>query len=106
MRVIKLQPSNFTDNISDNGEEQTKLPYPFFVNEDGSVRNQDFWRGVVARVVGFQKDGAVQQIDLWWTKAFQDPENTVGMYLVTADNRGTFSTHNTAIMSVEVLDLA
>lgn len=105
MKVIKIQPSNFVDNISDNGEEQTKLPYPFFVNEDGSVRNQEFWRGAVSRVVGFQKDHNVQQIDLWWSGAVTDPQKTVGMYLVTADDHGAFSTHDTAVMSAEEMEL-
>lgn len=103
-RVIKLQPAEFIDNISDGGHVGTKLPYPFYVNEAGEVANQEFWRGDPLRVVGFQRDLARHEVDLWWNDAFADPERCVGMYLVTADNRGGMGVHQTAIASVEVLE--
>lgn len=102
--MTKLQPSAFTDQLTEDGHQLTKLPYPFFVNEDGSVRRQDVWAGQVVRVVGFQRDLAVQQIDLWWKQAVQEPERAVGMYLVTADSKGDLGSHSTAISSVEVID--
>lgn len=105
MKVFKIQPSSFTDNISDDGHEQTSLPYPFFVNEDGSIRNQEFWRGSVARVVGFQNDLNVQVIDLWWSQAARNPQAMVNMYLVTADDKNNLASHRTAIMSVEVMEV-
>lgn len=100
--LIKIQPSAFTDQIRD-GHQMTKLPYPFFVEEDGSVANQDLWRGNPAKVIGFQADLAVSQIDLWWADAVKDPARAVGMYLVTADVMGSWETHMTAIETVEML---
>lgn len=100
--LIKLQPEPFVDQIVD-GQELTKLPYPYAADETGAIQNQDFWQGHVARVVGFQKDLAHQQIDLWWADVVEDPQQAVGMYLVTADSKGDFSVHNTAIGEVDVL---
>lgn len=40
------------------------LPYPYQIDADGSVLRQDFWRGEPARLLGFQQDADVQQVDL------------------------------------------
>lgn len=101
-KLIRLQPSEFVDNIRD-GHEMTKLPYPFFVSEDGVIGSQDFWKGDPARVIGFQKDLAVQQIDLWWSDVVEDPQQAVGMYLVTSNAEGTWGTHSMAISDVSVV---
>lgn len=101
---IKLQPSPRVDHITDDGHEMTQLPYPFYVAEDGSVERQDFWRGDPAAVVGFQKDLAVQQIDLWWRDAVKDPQKAVGMYVVTTGPKG-LGVHMIAIAEVTVLDV-
>lgn len=101
--IYMLQPSEFVDQIRD-GHEMTKLPYPFFVNEDGSVRRQDFWDGRPFKVIGFQTDLAVQQIDLWWADATKDPQKAVGMYVVTADEDGDIGVHISAIANVEILE--
>lgn len=101
-KLIKLQPSEVVDNIRD-GHEMTQLPYPFYVAEDGSVDRQDFWRGNPARAIGFQRDLAKQQIDLWWKDAVKDPQQAVGMYLVTVNGEGDMGVHVSAISSVEVI---
>jgi hypothetical protein len=101
-RVLRVQPASYVDQIID-GQEFTKQPYPYFVEEDGSVQRQDFWQGSVARVIGFQRDLAVQTIDLLWAAAVKsDPECLTGLYLVTEDSDGRWSTHNTAVESVTV----
>lgn len=103
MTTITLQPSPRVDNIVD-GIEMTQLPYPFHVDADtGDVGRQDFWRGDPARVVGFQKDLAVQRIDLWWRDAVKNPEQVVGMYVVTAGTSG-LGVHVLAIAEVRVTD--
>jgi hypothetical protein len=101
--TVKIQTAPFTDHIASDGTPLSKLPYPFYVDPDGGVQRQDVWQGKPKRVVGFQKDLAVQQIDLWWRKALEDPQQAVGMYLVTENADGQFWTHNTAVDSVEVL---
>lgn len=100
--ILKLQPSEYVDQIVD-GHEMTKLPYPFYVNEEGQVGNQELWRGDPVRVVGFQKDLARHRIDLWWTDAFGEPEKTLGMYLVAVDDKGGMGVYDTAIVSAEAL---
>jgi hypothetical protein len=104
MRLVKLQPAPFVDAISVDGHVGTKLPYPFFVTEAGDVEGQDFWRGDPLQVVGFQRDLAVQRIDLWWVDAVKDPQKAVRMYLVTTDANGGMGVHQTAIATVEVLE--
>lgn len=100
--MIKLQPSPRVDHITADGHEMTQLPYPFYVAEDGSIDRQDFWRGNPAAVVGFQKDLAVQQVDLWWDDVVQDPQRAVGMYVVTTGKTG-LGVHMLAISEVTVI---
>lgn len=100
--MIKLQPAPETDNIVD-GHELTKLPYPFFVTDEGKIDQQDLWQGDPYRAIGFQKDLAVHMIDLWWTDAIKDVGQVVGMYLVTSNSSGKWGVHRTAISSAEVL---
>lgn len=102
MKKIKLQPSAFVDNICD-GHEMTKLPYPFVVDEDGTVNFQDIWQGDPTKAIGFQRDLAVHTIDLWWKDAFVDPQQAVGMYLVSADEAGAWGVHPNAISEASIL---
>lgn len=99
---ITVQPSPRIDGLSDTGQERTQLPYPFHVEQDGSVLRQDFWRGDPKRVVGFQRDLAKQQIDLYWSDAWKDPEQAIGMYVVTQAANGQMSVQITAIQSMKV----
>lgn len=81
------------------------LPYPFHVFEDGSVDRQDFWRGKVARVIGFQADIDVMTVDLFWFDAVKDPQRAVGMYVVTSDDKNKWAAHRSAISDVTVTEL-
>jgi hypothetical protein len=81
--VITIQPANSADGTYDVHEP---LPYPFHVDAvTGDVGRQDFWKGAPFRVLGFQKDAAVQQVDLWWEQAAADPDQIVGMFAVMLD---------------------
>lgn len=101
---IRIQPAARIDNLTADGQELTQLPYPLFVEEDGTVGRQDFWQGRITRVVGFQRDLAVQQVDLWWRDVPDDPERAVGMYIVGADNTGGMFNLDTAVESAEVIE--
>lgn len=98
--MFKLQPAQYVDQIKD-GHEMTKLPYPFFVEKDGSIGQQELWKGDPLKAIGFQVDLAKQQIDLWWDQVARDPQRVVGMYLVTSNAQGNWGVHQTAIVSVE-----
>lgn len=100
MIYYTIQPAPHVDHITDDGTELTKLPYPYHTDQDGNIQRQDFWKGDPLRVIGFQKDLAVQQIDLRWKDALEDIQQAVGMYLVTADKKDDYSSHNTAVASI------
>lgn len=105
-RYITLQPAAHTDQITADGQELTKLPYPFHVNAaTGAIDRQSVFVGW--EVVGFQRDVARQEINLWWDDyVASDPQRAVGMYVVTRDGQGQMSTHLTAVDKVEVVDVA
>jgi hypothetical protein len=103
MRVIEVQLSEWTDHLTDEGQELTKLPYPFFVDASGAVGRQDFWNGIVHRVIGFQRNIAVDAVDLGWAEAYEDPSSAIGMYVITSDHSGNWSTHLTAVKSMNEL---
>lgn len=102
-RILRVQPASRIDNLTDDGQEMTQQPYPLFVGEDGAVGRQDFWNGRVYRVVGFQRDLAVQQVDLWWRDAYAGPERAVGMYVVAVDKDGGMFNLDTAVESITEL---
>jgi hypothetical protein len=54
-------------------------------------------------VVGFQRDLAEQQVDLFWKAALADLQQAVGMYLITVDKDGNYATHWTAVESIETV---
>lgn len=99
MKGYTLQPREFTDAIYpdpvDGIREGTRLPYPFHCGEDGTVQRQDFWRGDPIKVIGFQNDRDIQQVDLWWSDFVNTPEAAVGKYIVAVDDRGGMSTYGT-----------
>lgn len=99
MKLIKLQPAPVVDRVLDDGTELTRLPYPYFVAEDGSVDGQDFWRGEPDAVVGFQDDVDVQRLDLSWADAWQDPQRAVGKFPVLVEH-GHFTTLRIAVDSM------
>lgn len=101
MSSVTVQPAPFTDHVTEDGTELTRLPYPYHVTEEGAVLRQDFWRGDPELVIGFQARLDEQRIDLWWKDAWLEPEKAVGMYVVLCDSEGKWSTVQTAIQSVE-----
>lgn len=100
--IITLQPSPRVDHLTEDGTELTQLPYPFHVDAKGDIQRQDFWRGNPAKVIGFTNDPAVQRVDLWWDDAVKDPQQAVGKYVVTRDDKGGMSVHVIAIQSATV----
>ena len=83
-------------------------PYPLHVNSDGTVCQQDFWRGYPSRLLGFQKDLAVPRIDLTWADASASaafPDQTIGMYMVAIDSDDTIGVYPTAITHATLTEL-
>lgn len=96
-RVVTLQPSSHVDGITEDGEEMTKRPYPFHVNVKGEIVGGAEKGG---RVIGFVGDPARYEIDLDWDEIYLAPQRAVGLYVVTSDTDGVWSTHTLAIESV------
>lgn len=110
MRIITIQPEQFTDNVWVNKEgkivEGKKLPYPFHVEADtGLVTRQDFWNGDPYAIVGFQNKDDVQQVDLWWDDAARNPDSIVGKFAVMTKRGGGLYTYTLAIESVTVTEM-
>jgi hypothetical protein len=91
MEIITIQPGQ--ESIRDS------RPYPFHVNATGNVQRQDFWKGKVSWVVGFQRDAEKQTIDHTWAEVWAKPELAVGLFVVTSDEDDKWSTHVNAIES-------
>lgn len=102
-RIVTLQPAAHVDQITDDGDELTRLPYPFHVNVHGEIQRQDFWKGNPERVIGFVSDLYRQEVDLDWDEVFRDPQRAVGQYVITQDKSGTWATHTLAIWKAEAL---
>jgi hypothetical protein len=108
MKLYTVQPSAFTDNMWDLSGvwvEGHKLPYPFHVTEAGDIERQDFWQGQPKRVVGFAEKLDVHRVDLWWKDTLAEPEQAVGMYLITQDKDGRMHTHQTAVQSITLVEV-
>ena len=101
MDIITIQPSAQTDHITEDGTELQKLPYPFHVNERGEIQRQDFWQGRVLRVIGFQRDLARHEIDIWWNEVWAEPDRALNNYVVTLDSDGGMAVHTGAISRAE-----
>lgn len=102
--VTMIQMAPEIDHISDDLEfVGSRLPYPFYVDDKGFVQLQDFWQGMVFKVIGFQNHPAIQKIDLWWSDV-KDPSEIVGKYLVTTDKDGQWGTFPTAITTAEKVE--
>jgi hypothetical protein len=95
--IVVFQPAPHVDNIVD-GEEMTQRPYPFAVDATGAVIGR---RDMVA-LIGAVADPARQQIDIHSPELLADPQQAVGMYLITSDGAGKWSTHVTAIETATV----
>ena len=99
--AYRIQLAERPDAMSEDGHIGYQLPWPVIAYADGFVWGAHaHWCGSVTRVIGFQKDMAKQTIDLDWPGFLLDPQQAVGMYLVTSDKNGTWGTHDTAVSSV------
>lgn len=101
-KTFTVQPSAFVDGLTPDGQEMTRLPDPFHVDEAGFVGRQDFWKGRVYEVIGFARFLNVHEINLKWEEAVRDPARAVGMYVVTSDQDGEWVTQPTAVSEMRV----
>jgi hypothetical protein len=97
MTIVAFQRNANIDGILEDGTTRGSLPYPFYGDEDGMIQNQDLWQGEAYKIIGFQKDLAVQRIDLHYRDAFKNPDATVNMYMIVSNAQGKWSVYETAV---------
>ncbi|MFS0885273.1 hypothetical protein [Aeromicrobium sp. 179-A 4D2 NHS] len=93
MSSVTIQPKT-GDNLS--------RPYPFHIEEDGTVGRQDFWNGTPEKLVGFQNDADVQHVDVPVREFLADPDVAVGKYPVFIDADGSMWNYAAPIESILV----
>lgn len=72
---ITLQPEERSNGV---------LPYPYFIDEQGFVGRQDFWKGEPYRLIAFNSE-CVQGVGkrmVRFDEFLADPQLAVGMYPV------------------------
>jgi|1185.fasta_scaffold175097_2 hypothetical protein len=98
MRTYKIQPAAFTDQVTDDGQQLTKKPYPIVVRENGEIIGSPLH----VAVIGFVRDLARQEVDMPWSGvlvAGRPIYPVVGSYVIVQDRKGRWSTLSTAVES-------
>lgn len=101
-----MKTIHIANTTSGEYDVRKPLPYPFHINDDGSVDRQDFWRGTPARLAGFQRESDVQHVDVFahdWLSGDVDVE---GMFPVFIDNGGGMWSHTFPVTHVTVVEVA
>ena len=84
------------------------LPYPYFIDENGMVGRQDFWKGNPSRLLGFSSKPVVGDMDIrCFLKEPLTPESMkagVGNYPVFSNEDGEWVTHYDKIEYVEEIE--
>ena len=107
----RIQQANTTTGEYDVREP---LPYPFYINADGTIDRQDVWKGQPLRLAGFQRDAHVQHVDVlaetWLAElALSEAQGTkpnldvVGMFPVFIDKGGSMWNSTLPIETAEVV---
>ncbi len=94
---IKIQPRELSNGT---------LPYPFFVDEDGMVGRQDFWKGNPKKFIGFSEEpkaGDIKYARVQYFNMKVTPEVS-GMYPVFERDDGSWYTGTNPIESVKFLE--
>lgn len=94
-RTVMIQPVQSPDG---------KLPFPYFIGEDGRIGRQDYWKGDPVVLLGFAARFDVEYVDVMFDEFWADPQSAVGKYAVLGDSAGSMSTHLSAISNVVVHD--
>lgn len=94
MKIIKIQPQE---------QEDLTLPYPYFIDKDGSVGRQDFWKGKPAKLLGFSFMPKAGKIDLSFKDFWSKQKLALGLFPVFADIKDNWFTNTISISHVDVL---
>lgn len=103
IKYLHMQEAPITDNITADGHVGAQLPWPVVADEKGTVVVPSSMLGLV-RVVGFQRDLAKMQVDVWWKDVFADPAKAVGLYMVTTNTKGGMGVSLSAVDSANMME--
>ena len=78
------------------------MPYPYFIDEEGLVGRQIFWKGSPKKLIGFSEKPTTAYIDLPLGDFLAEAKKAVGMYPIFSDDKGTWFTKMVAIERVTV----
>lgn len=93
-QYLKIQETHLPSGV---------LPWEINADAEGAVHIPSS-RLKMTRVVGFQRDVNVQQVDLWFADAFADPSKAIGMYVVTLATNGNMQHGMSPVVSAEIVD--
>ena len=89
MKIIQV-----ANTVTGDYDPKQHKPFPYGIESDGSVTQQEFWKGEPVRLMGFQRDADVQVVDLlaedWLATDDPAPE---GWFPVVLDKDGSMWTH-------------
>ena len=91
-KVIRIQPE----------ENNGTLPYPYFIDKEGSVGRQDFWKGKPFKLIGFspipEQEFDKRQINL--SEFLESPQKAIGMYPIFMYKNKDWYTYQDKIASI------
>ena len=82
-KTIMIQPAEKVNGV---------LPYPYFINKNGLIGRQNFWRGNPYKLLGFSIKPIAGNIELEFKDFWKKPKLAEGMYAVFTDNKDNWTT--------------
>lgn len=96
MKIIRIQPRQRPDGT---------LPYPFFIDENGRVGRQDFWKGNPIKLIGFDispEDQGKSKKTVSLKEFLADPIKCLRMYPIFTNTKDQWSTWRDSIESYQI----
>lgn len=95
MKIV-LQPKQRKDGT---------LPYPFFINEDGIVGRQDFWKGSPLILIGFnpKPNNETVKKTINCVTFLKNPKRAIKMFPIFEHRDGEWFTYQDPIESVKII---
>ncbi len=92
-KVIKIQPKMRKD---------LTLPYPYFIDDDGYVGRQDFWKGTPLKLIGFNlSDKQIDDDSITFAQFWKNPELAIGKYPIFMHQDGEWYTYKDPIDGIK-----
>lgn len=100
--VLPGQAMKYSIQLKNENIRESR-PFPYNLDAEGKVLDQDFWKGDPAGLIGFQKEPDVQRVGLFFRDFTENPLKAIGMYPVFVDATGGMYCFTRPVESVQVL---